>query len=227
MRAIFKKELKSYFLSPIGYIVIGIFLLCFSVFFYLTVFSQGSVDLGALYYYTALYGLIVIVPILTMRMFAEERKTGTEQLLLTSPVSILKIVLGKLLAALFVIILTLLVSLIFFIITSFFGKVNVMTTLVAIIGFILVSLAALSVGMFASSITENQIIAGIITIAFLIISLFAVSINPILSSFALIDFYLPFAQGIIAIESVISLLLFAFVFISLTIIVLQRRKLVK
>lgn len=227
MRAIFKKELKSYFLSPIGYIVIGIFLLCFSVFFYLTVFSQGSVDLGALYYYTALYGLIVIVPILTMRMFAEERKTGTEQLLLTAPVSILKIVLGKLLAALFVIILTLLVSLIFFIITSFFGKVNVMTTLVAIIGFILVSLAALSVGMFASSITENQIIAGIITIAFLIISLFAVSINPILSSFALIDFYLPFAQGIIAIESVISLLLFAFVFISLTIIVLQRRKLVK
>lgn len=227
MRAIFKKELKSYFLSPIGYVVIGIFLLCFSVFFYLTVFSQGIVDLGALYYYTALYGLIIIVPILTMRMFAEERKSGTEQLLLTSPVSIFKIVIGKLLAALFVIIITLVLSLMFFAITSFFGKANIISTLVSILGFILISIAALSIGMFASSITENQIIAGIITIAFLIISLFAGSISSIFTSFTLIDFYLPFAQGIISIESAISLILFAFMFISLTIIIMKRRKLIK
>lgn len=227
MNAILKKELKSYFLSPIGYVVIGIFLLCFSVFFYLTVFAQGSVDLGALYYYTALYGLIIIAPILTMRMFAEERKVGTEQLLLTSPVSIFKIVMAKLFAALLVIVITLAISVMFIAITSFFGKVNIISTLVAMLGFILISLAALSVGMFASSITENQIIAGIITIAFLIISLFAGSINTALASFTLIDFYLPFAQGIISLESVISLLLFAFVFISLTIIVLQRRKLAK
>ena len=227
MRAIFKKELKSYFLSPIGYVVIGIFLLCFSVFFYLTVFSQGSVDLGALYYYTALYGLIVIVPILTMRMFAEERKNGTEQLLMTSPISIFKIVIGKLFAAIVVILITLLLSLIFFAITSFFGKVNVASTVVAILGFVLISIAALAVGMFASSITENQIIAGIITIAFLIISLFAGNISTIFSSFTLIDFYLPFAQGIISLESGILLILFAILFITLTIIVLKRRKLVR
>lgn len=227
MGAIFKKELKSYFLSPIGYVVMGIFLLCFSVFFYLTVFTQGSVDLGALYYYTALYGLIIIAPILTMRMFAEERKSGTEQLLLTAPVSIFKIVMAKLLSALFVIIITLLLSLMFFAITSFFGATNIASTLVAMLGFVLISVAALSVGMFASSITENQIIAGIITIAFLIISLFAGSISTVFSSFTLIDFYLPFAQGIISLESAISLILFAFVFISLTIIILKRRKLVK
>lgn len=227
MRAIFKKELKSYFLSPIGYVVIGIFLLCFSVFFYLTVFSQGSVDLGALYYYTALYGLIVIAPILTMRMFAEERKNGTEQLLMTSPISIFKIVIGKLFAAIVVILITLLLSLIFLAITSFFGKVNVASTVVAILGFVLISIAALAVGMFASSITENQIIAGIITIAFLIISLFVGNISTIFSSFTLIDFYLPFAQGIISLESGILLILFAILFITLTIIVLKRRKLVR
>ena len=227
MIAILKKELKSYFLSPIGYVVIGIFLLCFSVFFYLTVFTQGSIDLGASYYYTALYGLIIIAPILTMRMFAEERKSGTEQLLLTSPVSITKIVLGKLFAALFVIIVTLILSLMFFAIISFFGKGNIMAVLVAMLGFILISIASLSVGMFASSITENQIIAGIITIAFSIMSLFAGSIHSIFSKFALIDFYLPFAQGVISLEGVISLILFALVFISLTIIVLKRRKLVK
>ena len=178
MRAILKKELKSYFLSPIGYIVIGIFLLCFSLFFYLTVFSQGTIDLGALYYYTALYGLIIIAPILTMRMFAEERKNGTEQLLLTSPVSIFKIVMGKLIAALLVILITLVMSLLFFAIVCFFGKANILATLVAMAGFILISMAAISVGMFASSITENQVISAIITIAFLLMSKLILTTSP-------------------------------------------------
>ncbi|MCI8587133.1 MAG: ABC transporter permease subunit [Clostridia bacterium] len=227
MNAIIKKELKSYFLSPIGYVVMGIFLLCFSVFFYLTTFSSGSVDLGGVYYYTALYGLIIIAPILTMRMFAEERKTGTEQLLLTSPVGIFKIVIGKFLAALLVVIVTLVMSLIFFAITSYFGKPNITSVLASMFGFILISMAAISIGMFASSITENQIIAGVLTVGFLVISLFASSISPILSDLTLIEYYLQFAQGVISLENTISLLLFTFVFISLTMIVMQRRKLVK
>ena len=227
MKAILKKELKSYFLSPIGYVVIGIFLLCFSVFFYLTVITSGSVDLGGLYYYTALYGLIIIVPILTMRMFAEERKNGTEQLLLTSPISMIKVVMGKLMAALCVIAITLLVSFLFYFIVTFFGKPNIITVLVAMLGFLLISIAALSVGMFASSLTENQIIAGIITVAFLIISLFITDISSIFSGFTLINFYTSFAQGVISIENIISLLLFSLLFISLTIIIMQRRKLGK
>lgn len=227
MKAIFKKELKSYFLSPIGYVVIGIFLLCFSLFFYLTVWQSGRVDLGYLYYNTAVYGLIIIVPILTMRMFAEERKNGTEQLLLTSPTGMAKVVIGKLMAALTVVLITLLVSIIFFIIVSFFGEPNIVSTLIAMFGFILISVSALSVGMFASSLTENQIIAGVITVAFLIISLFIADVSSIFSGFTLINFYTSFAQGIIALEDVISLILFSLVFISLTIIVMQRRKLVK
>lgn len=227
MKAILKKELKSYFLSPVGYVVIGIFLLCFSVFFYLTVIFSGSVDLGGLYYYTALYGLIIIVPILTMRMFAEERKNGTEQLLLTSPTSMFKVVIGKLMAALCVIIITLLISFMYFFIVMFFGKPNIVSTLVAMLGFILMSIAAISVGMLASSLTENQIIAGVITVAFLIISLFISDISSIFSSFTLMNFYTSFAQGVISVENIISLLLFSMLFISLTIIVMQRRKLVK
>ncbi len=227
MRAILKKELKSYFLSPIGYVVIGIFLLCFSIFFYLTALSSGSVDLGALYYYTALYGLTIIVPILTMRMFAEERKNGTEQLLLTSPVSIFKIVMGKLLAALSVIIITLVISFLFYFIVSFFGKPSITQVLVSMLGFVLISIATLSVGMFASSITENQIIAGIITVAFLIISLFITDISDLFSGFALMNYYTSFAEGVISLENIISLLLFSVLFISITIIVMQRRKMVK
>ena len=227
MLAVLKKELKSYFFSPIGYVVIGIFLLCFSVFFYLTVLSYGSVDLSILYYYTALYGLIIIVPILTMRTFAEERKNGTEQLLLTSPTGMFKIVMGKLLAALSVIVITLLISLMFFFIVMFFGKPNIVTTLVSMLGFILISIAALSFGIFASSLTENQVISGVITVAFLIISLFITDISSKFSGFALMNYFTSFAQGVISIENIISLLLFSVVFISLTIIVMQRRKLVK
>jgi len=103
MFAVYKKELKSYFLSPIGYVVVGILLLVASVFFYLTTVMYSSIDLGGLYFYTALYGLLIAVPLLTMRMFSEERKTGTEQLVLTSPVSITGVVLGKFLAAMAVI----------------------------------------------------------------------------------------------------------------------------
>ena len=177
MLAVMKKELKTYFFSPIGYVVMGIFLLCFSVFFYLTVISYGTVDLSILYYYTALYGLIIIVPILTMRMFAEERKSGTEQLLLTSPAGMFKVVMGKLLAAVVVILLTLLLSFMFFFIVMYFGEPNLLTTLVSMLGFVLISIAALSFGMFASSLTENQVIAGVVTVAFLIISLFITDIS--------------------------------------------------
>ena len=227
MFAVMKKELKSYFFSPIGYVVIGIFLLCFSVFFYLTVLSYGSVDLSILYYYTALYGLIIIVPILTMRTFSEERKNGTEQLLLTSPTGMFKVVLGKLFSALLVIVITLLISFMFFFIVMYFGSPNIVTTLVSMLGFVLISLAALSFGIFASSLTENQVIAGVITVAFLIISLFITDISSKFSGFALMNYYTSFAQGVISIENIISLLLFSIVFVSLTIIVMQRRKIVK
>lgn len=226
MWAIIKKEVKSYFLSPIGYVFIGLFLAMCSVFFYLDVAYYGSLQFENMFY-SASTILTFIIPILTMRMFAEERKNGTEQLLLTSPISIFKVVIGKLLAALCVIVITLLLSFLFYFIVSFFGKPAIGQVLVAMLGFILMSIATLSVGMFASSLTENQIIAGIITVAFLIISLFITDISSLFSGFALINFYTSFAQGVISLENVISLLLFSMLFISFTMIVMQRRKMVK
>lgn len=227
MWAIYRKELKSYFLSPIGYIVIGIFLFVFSVFFYLTTVATGSVDLGALYYYAALYGLMIIVPILTMRMFAEERKTGTEQLILTSPVSMTGVVMGKLLAAITVVCITLVISLGYFLIVDHFGSPNIAVVLVSILGYILISAAALSIGMFASSITENQIIAGVITIAFLIMSLFMQDLNSVFSNLAIMNFYQDFPSGVISLSEIVGLISFTGMFTAFTIIIMQRRKLVK
>lgn len=227
MWAIYKKELKSYFLSPIGYVVVGILLFTCTVFFYVTTISVGSTDLGGLYFYAALYGLMIVAPILTMRMFAEERKNGTEQLILTSPVSIVGVVFGKFLAAMSVILITVLISFMYFGIICYFGNPNIIVLLAMMLGFILVSAAAISFGMFASSLTENQIIAGVITIAFLIISIFLPELGKGFPDISIMNFYQKFQVGVISLTEVVSAVTFIFTFIAFTIIVMQRRKLVK
>ena len=227
MWAVFKKELKTYFLSPIGYIAIGIFMLMFSIFFYLTTISYGSVDMGNLYYATARYGLLLMVPLLTMRMFAEERKNGTEQLLLTSPRSVTSIVLGKFFAALAVILITLILSIIYAIIISFFGTINIPTLIVTMIGFLLVAMAAISIGMLASSITENQIISAIITIVVLVAPWFLVDMSEIFSSIDLIDKFLKFPSGLVSVSDTVCLLSITAMCVLITIVLIKRRKAVK
>lgn len=227
MWPVFKKELKTYFLSPIGYIAIGIFMLMFSIFFYLTTISYGSVDMGNLYYATARYGLLLMVPLLTMRMFAEERKNGTEQLLLTSPRSVTSIVLGKFFAALAVILITLILSIIYAIIISFFGTINIPTLIVTMIGFLLVAMAAISIGMLASSITENQIISAIITIVVLVAPWFLVDISEIFSSIDLIDKFLKFPSGLVSVSDTVCLLSITAMCVLITIVLIKRRKAVK
>lgn len=227
MWTVFKKEFKSYFLSPIGYISIGIFMLMYSIFFYLTTITYESVFMGDLYYATARYGLLLIIPLLTMRMFAEERKNGTEQLLLTSPRSVTSIVLGKYFAGVAVILITLILSIIYPVIIGFFGNVNIPTLIVTMFGFLLVAMAAMAIGMLASSITENQIIAAIITIVVLVAPWFLVDISTIFSSIDLIDKFMKFPSGLISIADVTSLLSITVMCIAITIILIKRRKMVK
>lgn len=227
MFAIYKKELKSYFLSPTGYITIGLFLLIFSLFFYLTTVSVGGYDIGNLYFNTARYGLLIIVPILTMRMFAEERKNGTEQLLLTSPRSITEIVLGKFLAGVSVIVITLIFSLIYYAILCFFKASNLVPTLVMILGFLLVGMAAISIGMFISSLTENQIISAVVTIVFFVSSWFLPNLNDNFSIIDLMSNYQKFPAGLISMSEVVNLLGITVVFILFTIIIMQRKKSIK
>ncbi len=227
MWAIYKKEVKTYFLSPIGYISIGIFMLMYSIFFYVTTIFYGSVDMGNLYYATARYGLLLMVPLLTMRIFSEEKKNGTEQLLLTSPKSVTSIVLGKFFAAVTVILITVLFSIVYSVIVSFFGTVNIPTILVTMLGFILVAMAAISIGMLASSLTENQIVSAIITIAVLVAPWFLVDLSSVFSSIDLIDKFMKFPYGLISIEDMISLLSITVMCILITIILIKRRKAVK
>ncbi|MGN1269400.1 MAG: ABC transporter permease [Clostridia bacterium] len=227
MFAIYKKELKSYFLSPIGYVAIGVFMLVFSLFFSLTTISSRAYDMGALYFYTAMYGLLIIVPIITMRMFAEERKNGTEQLLLTSPKSITQIVLGKFFAAVTLIAIILVISLVYYAILSFFKAPNIVLVLVMMLGFLLVAMAAIAIGMFISSLTENQIISAVITIVFFVVSWFLPNISDKFSIINLMSNYQKFPAGLISMTEVTNLLGLAVVFILFTIIIMQRKKSIK
>lgn len=226
MLAVMKKELKSYLLSPIGYVFIGIFLLLFSVFFYISIFSYQSMNFEYLFYNGATI-LTFVAPVLTMGMFAAERKSGTEQLLLTSPRSITSIVFGKLLAAGVILVITEVLTLMYFAILKYFGDPSLKVAFSTLLGFLLLSLAYLSFGMFASSITESQIVAYFLTTGAFLLMWFLPDMNSSLEVFSLINLFEKFPQGLIAISEVVTFVSFSLLFILLTIIVLQRRKSVK
>lgn len=226
MLAVLKKELKSYLLTPVGYIFVGLFLLMFSIFFYRTIYQSQVINFEYLFYNGATI-LTFVTPVLTMRMFAEERKSGTEQLLLTSPKSIFSIVLGKFLAAAIIILITELFTLMYFAILNYFGNPSLVVALSTLFGFFLLSLAYISFGMFASSITENQIVACVLTIGVFIAMWFVPETNSVLDMFSLIYKFEKFPEGLISISEIITFVSFSILFILLTIINLQRRKSVK
>lgn len=229
MLAVMKKELKSYLLSPVGYIFIGLFLFIFTIFFYSTIYQGQILNFEYLFYNGATI-LTFVTPVLTMRMFSEERKNGTEQLILTSPRSITSVVLGKFLAATIVMIITEAFTLMYFAILKHFGEPSLVVALNTLFGFLLLSLAYISFGMFASSITENQIVASVITIGVFLAMWFLPDIGGIfgkLEIFSLIYKFDNFPRGIFAVSEVITFVSFTLLFILLTILVLQRRKSVK
>ena len=226
MFAVFKKEIKSYLLSPIGYIFIGLFLIMFSTFFFLTIFQSQVLNFEYLFYNGATI-LTFITPVLTMRMFSEERKNGTEQLVMTSPRSITSVVLGKFFAAAVMILITEVFTLMYYFILKYFGEPSLKVAISTLFGFFLLSLAYISFGMFASSLTENQIIACVLTIGAFIVMWFLPGFNENLEMFSLIQMFDKFPSGIISIPEIITFVSFAVLFILLTIVVLQRRKSVK
>lgn len=228
MWAVIKKELKSYFTTPIGYIFIGVFLIAFSVSFYFTVLGYGNVNFEYIYYsLPTILVLAFIIPLLTMRSFAEERKTGTEQLLLTSPLSITKIVLGKFIAASIIVVITELFTFMYFAIICHFGMPHITTALATMFGFLLFCMTYIAFGIFASSITENQIIAGIISIGFFIITWVLPDFNTNLSGLSFINMFYKYTQGQIDIADTVTFVTFAITCIILTITLMQRRKSVK
>jgi ABC-2 type transport system permease protein len=176
MIAILKREIRAYFLTPMGYIYMGFFLLLAGIFFtsgnLMPQNSRFSAFFGSL---TFIY--LFAVPLLTMRLFSEEKRQKTDQLLLTSPVSIYGIVCGKFLAALALFAMTMAITLLYAVVIAVYGDLPWAETIGSYIGFLFMGAGYIAVGIFISAGTENQLTAALATffILFLILLLEPIS----------------------------------------------------
>ena len=161
IKNIFKKEFKDYFVSPIAYIVISIFLLVTGWFFFMTFFLQNQADLRS-FFSLLPFTFSFIIPAITMKLFSEELSIGTYELLYTMPVTLKDIVLGKFLAGVAFLLAIILPTLSYPVMISFMGQLDWGPVIGGYIGAILLGSTFTAVGLFASTLTKNQIIAFIV-----------------------------------------------------------------
>jgi ABC-2 type transport system permease protein len=236
--AILNREWRSYFASPIAYVVMGLFLLISGVFYYLLVtnFVQMCMqaDMQAQYYRMAppklnvnmmairpllhnmsLFALFFL-PLVTMRLFSDEKKSGTIELLLTSPVTNTQSILGKFSAAAGLYLTMLLLTGLYMVVLFFFGKPEIGQILTGYLGIFLLGLCYLSFGLFFSTLTDNQIIAAVSTVAFILIfwaigwiaNMASPVVGKILGNFSLIEHFDDFAKGILDTKHIVFYLSF-------------------
>jgi len=224
--AIAQKELRSYFSSPIAYIIIGFFALPFGVFFYLYLGAfvrqslqmaqyGGSMNINQQVIRYVLQNASVIIlfvmPMITMRTYSEEKRSGTIELLLTSPLTDVQIIVGKFLGALGLYVAMLLVTVVYIAILFVYGNPEWRPLVASYLGLLLMGGAFLSIGLLISSTTNNQIVAGIISfVVFLmlwIVGWFAESSGPIMGEVAkylsITEHFDDFSKGIIDTKHVI------------------------
>lgn len=171
MRAIFKREFKAFFATPVAYIILAAFYL-FSGYYFSIIYTLGTPEVHNII--MAISTIIVFVtPLLTMRLMSDDRRQKTDQALLTAPVSLYGIVLGKFFAALAVFSLGFAPTIIFEIIVLTMVEVNVLSYLYALLGAILLGAALIAIGMFISSLTESSVVSAILTFVINIVIIYA------------------------------------------------------
>lgn len=184
MLAIYKKELRSYLTSMAGYVFIAFILLILGIYFTAYNLQYASPDFGVtLSAVTFLF--LIITPVLTMRILAEEKRNRTDQLLLTAPVSVWKIVLGKYLSMITIYAIPIIIASIYPLIMGRYGTVSYAMAYTAILGFFFLGCAQIAVGLFLSSVTESQVIAAVLTFGVLFCSFVMEGIESFFSDTAL------------------------------------------
>ena len=232
MLAIWKRELQSYFYTPVGYVFMGVFLSLSGLFFYMLVLDARSSDvltfLGQISYLWML-----LSPVLTMRLLAEEKQKRTDQLLLTSPVSLPGIVLGKYLAAVTVMACTVLLTLVYVLVVALYGAVYPGELMVGYLGFILQGSAFLALDLYISGCASNQVTAAVaafgVNLALWLMDLLAGGVTQAwlqdaLSFFSLYQRYNPFLMGQLSFASIGFDLAFIAAFLALTVHGLDSRR---
>jgi len=231
MLAVYRREINAYFTSAIGYLVLAAFYILSTVWlYYILQFSVGEIA----YIFNAMLTVILfIVPVLTMRLMSEDKKLKTDQALLTAPVSLWGLVVGKLLAALTIFALGVSIIMLYAVVLSAFGVLNWPLIIANYIGMLLLGAALISVGMFVSSLTENQVIAAIgafaaILVMYLINTLSSVVsssfLKSIFAAISIFDRYSQMANGLLDIATLVFFVSVCVVFTFLTVRVLEKRR---
>ncbi len=233
MFAIYMRELKSYFLTAIGYVYCGMFLVVSGLAFAQCTLLKQSTDSIGEYFVWMIIIFAVLIPLLTMKLIAEDRKTRTDQILLTSPVSVTGIVMGKYLAALTVYASTFLVNSFNFVLLAKYGEPNAISILTNILGVFLLGAAFIAIGIFLSSLTENQLIAAVsamgVNAAMLLVSLLADNISgtalrTVVKWFSVLDRFAPFTHQMLDVSAIVYYLSLAAAFLFLTTRVIEKRR---
>jgi ABC-2 type transport system permease protein len=222
MFAVYKKELKVYFTGILGYIVMGIYLLMAGIFFFgIYVFSASSTSDLSPFFGMMNSWFLLIIPILTLRILAEDKKLGTYELLLTSPRSSWEIIIGKFLGVLTFVLTGATLLLVFPLVLSFFAPIEWGAVLSGYLGMVFSLAFFVSIGMAASSFTDNFVIAGIISFGlffmlFLISAFGDVQVEFLANLMREISFshhYEQFAKGFISLKNFLYFILGTFIWL--------------
>lgn len=241
MSAIYKREMSAFFTTPTGYVFCAVFFALSGLLFSLSTIASLTTSTKG-YFYWIVFTFVVLIPLLTMKLLSEERKSKTEQILLTSPVSLVGIILAKFFAA-FTIFSTTLVS--SCLINMFYlyniakeqeniiSKLNVPTVLAGIFGIMLVGGIFISIGLFISSLTENQIVSAVLTIGALLLVVGGSLVSNLINNdilrviakwFSVLDRLDLFYNGIFDFTAIIYFLSLIIIFIFLTVRIYEKRR---
>lgn len=232
MKAILKRELKAYFSSPIAYVCIGALCALFGYYFYQVLLSGSTYYIASVYNMMFMWGMMII-PILTMKTMSDDRRNRTDQMLLTAPVGLFSLVMGKFLAALTVYAVGLLFSLIPCAVISFYADPGWGVIFGNLLGSLLYAAAMIAIGVFLSSLTESQVIAAISTLGVSIVLMvidqmaFLLKNNVlerIVSWTSFSSRFVPFSRGVLDIASIVFFLSVAAAFLFLTARRLESRR---
>jgi ABC-2 type transport system permease protein len=208
--AVYQKELWTYFRSPIAYFVVAAFLLGTGYFFTYNIFFTGNATMTETFQNMGIL-LVLVMPLVSMRLFSSEYSAGTMELLLTLPLKPWQIVLGKYLGALTILLLLTAGTFIDLVPLYLFGNPETTTILSGYIGFVLLGMACLAVGQFFSVLTQNQIVAALITVSVLLGFWFVGNLQSFQTSSTLrglfgylsfADHFGQFIQGLVRTEAV-------------------------
>ena len=231
MSAVFKREFKSYFTTPVGYMVLAAFYFFLGFYFYM-IYANGSPNVSAIIMAMAVV-VVFTMPILTMRLMSEDRRQKVDQALITAPVKLSGIVLGKFFAALCVFAIGFAPTVIFEIIIAFKVSVNLLYFIYPLFGMMLLGGALISIGMFISCLTESPVVSAILTLVINICLIYMSNIKSIikinwlataLEKLAFINAFSKFGDGVFAVADVIYFLSIISVFIFLSVRSLEKRR---